>query len=91
MNIVYLDNIFLGNLCIIQVNDAMIFVDKNKSHQRLFPRENMNMNDIGDYLYAQRPLFTRTERFMLCEDDEHGERDLLNISNTIINMDEHLN
>jgi hypothetical protein len=69
----------------------MIFVDKNKSHQRLFPRENMNMNDIGDYLYAQRPLFTRTERFMLCEDDEHGERDLLNISNTIINMDEHLN
>jgi hypothetical protein len=34
---------------------------------------------------------TRTERFMLCEDDEHGERDLLNISGAIIDIDEHLN
>ncbi|CAF1263916.1 unnamed protein product [Didymodactylos carnosus] len=78
---------FLSNLCTIQINSVMIFVDKNKSHQRLFPRENMNMNDIADYLYAQRPLFTRTETFMLYKDDEHGERDLLNISGGIIDID----
>ncbi|CAF1348954.1 unnamed protein product [Rotaria sordida] len=82
---------FLKNLCTIQINDTMIFVNKNNIREKLFPLANTSIDKIADYLYYERPLFSRTEKFLMCEDDEHGGRDFLNISGNIIDIDEHLN
>ena len=46
---------------------------------------------IADYLHYQRPSFSKTEKFLIFEDDDHGGRDLLNIFGQIIDIDEHLN
>ncbi|CAF3224449.1 unnamed protein product [Rotaria socialis] len=82
---------FLKNLCTIQINDTMVFVNKNKTREKLFPLANRSINEVADYLYHERPLFSRTEKFLMCEDDEHGGSDFLNISGNIIDIDEHLN
>ena len=79
---------FLRNLCTIQVNDIMVFIDINISQQKLFPVANASINEIADYLHFQRPSFSKTEQFLMFEDDEHGGRDLLNISGKIIDVDE---
>lgn len=68
----------------------MIFIDRNKSREKLFPPTNISINEIANFLHFQRPLFSKTEKFLICEDDEHGGRDLLNISNQILDIDEHL-
>ncbi|CAF1103327.1 unnamed protein product [Didymodactylos carnosus] len=71
---------FLRNLCTIQVNDTMIFVNKNKLREKLFPPADVTVTEISNYLHYQRPAFSKTEKFLTCEDDEHGGRDLLNVS-----------
>ncbi|CAF2938197.1 unnamed protein product [Rotaria sp. Silwood2] len=43
---------FLKNLCTIQINDTMVFVNKNKTHEKLFPLANTTVwafrNILGD-------------------------------------------
>jgi hypothetical protein len=82
---------FLTNICSLQLNDVIIFIDKNKLQEKLFPPQTLCINDIADYLYYQRPAFSRTENFLNCEDDEHGGRDLFNISHQHIDIDEYDN
>ena len=79
---------FLKNVCSIQLNESMVFVDKQKLKHRLFPPQNPSMNEIANYLYFQRPTFSKTERFLQCEDDEHGGRDLFNVLGPILVIDE---
>jgi hypothetical protein len=65
----------------------MIFIDKNKIRQNLFPPPGLPMNAIVNYLYYQRPAFSKTEKFLNCEDDNHGGHDLFNISGKQIDID----
>lgn len=74
---------FLRNVCSVQLNDTMIFLDKNIVRQKAFPPFNTNINEIANHLYYQRPEFSKSEKFLMCEDDEHGGRDFLNISQQI--------
>ncbi|CAF1269484.1 unnamed protein product [Adineta ricciae] len=79
---------FLKTVCSIQVNDTMIFINKDKLRNKVFPCANTTINEIGNYLYYQRPSFSKTERFLFCEDDEHGGPDLLNVPEKQIDIDE---
>ncbi|CAF4737167.1 unnamed protein product [Rotaria socialis] len=79
---------FLKNLCTIQINDTMLFIDRTKLNAKLFPPAHKSINEIADFLHFQRPSFAKAEKFLVCEDDEHGGRDLLNIFNKIIDIDE---
>jgi hypothetical protein len=38
-------------------------------HQKLFPTSDLTINQIVNYLYYQRPIFSKTERFLCCEDE----------------------
>jgi len=71
---------FLKTVCSIQLNDTMLFIDKDKLREKLVPQPNSSLNEMANYLYYQRPVFSKTEQFLNCEDDEHGGRDLFNIS-----------
>ncbi len=42
---------------------------KNIFHQKLFPPLDLTINQIVNYLYYQRSTFSKTERFLCCEDD----------------------
>ncbi|CAF0987245.1 unnamed protein product [Adineta ricciae] len=79
---------FLKTVCSIQVNDTMIFINKDKLRNRVFPCANTTIDEIANYLYYQRPSFSKTEKFLLCEDDEHGGPDLLNVPEKQIAIDE---
>jgi hypothetical protein len=60
--------------------------------QKLFPPLNVGMNEIDNYLYYQRPAFTKSEKFLNCENDMyHGVHDLFNISGNQIDTDEFYN
>ena len=79
---------FLKNVCSIQVNDVMMFIEKQMLQDRLFPPNDSNVLAITDFLYRERPGFSKTEEFLNCDDDEHGGKDLFNISNQQIDIDE---
>ena len=79
---------FLRTRCSIQLNDTMIFTNKNTLRHKLFPPSNITVNEIVNYLYYQRPSFSKTETFLFCEDDEHGGPDLFNVSQKQIDIDE---
>lgn len=79
---------FLRNFASIQINDVIIFVDTQKLRDRLFPLGDSNITEIADFLYHQRPGFSKTENFLNCEDNEHGGKDLFNVSDQQIDIDE---
>lgn len=56
---------FLRNVCAIELNDTMIFIDKNKLRQKLFlPPENCEDNEHGG-----RDLFNFSDKSI--DIDEH--------------------
>ncbi|CAF3700977.1 unnamed protein product [Rotaria sp. Silwood1] len=85
----FLGQQFLRNVGSIQLNEVIIFIDKQKLQEKLFPPINKSVNEIANFLLNQRPIFAKTERFLFCEDNDHGGKDLLNISNEQIGVDEH--
>ncbi|CAF3278337.1 unnamed protein product [Rotaria sp. Silwood2] len=80
---------FFRNVGSIQLNEVIIFIDKQKLREKLFPPINKSVNEIINFLFYQRPTFAKTEQFLFCEDNEHGGKDLLNISSEQIDVDEH--
>ncbi|CAF1204764.1 unnamed protein product [Rotaria sordida] len=69
---------FLRNVGSIQLNKAIIFIDEQKLREKSFSPNDKSINEIVNFLFFQRPKFARTEQFLVCEDNEHGGKDLLN-------------
>ncbi len=80
---------FLQNVSSIQLNEVIIFIDKQKLRDKLFPPTTTSINEIVNFLYYQRPMFAKTERFLFCEDNEHGGKDFLNISDKRVDIDKY--